>query len=327
VSRQAFDKKIEALLALRGAAKAPGTVAQLRKALKDKSNYLVSKAAALVGELGLHVLVADLLEAFDRHLSGGANSDPQCWAKNAIAQALRDLDHRDPDIFLRGIAYFQPEPVWGGQQDTAVTLRSSCALALAHCSMDDYEIMERLVDLLGDPERPVRIDAIRAMAQMSSREAQLALRVKAIAGDADVDVIGQCLMSLLDIAPLEQLGFVAGFLRAKGEVALEAIAALGECREVQAVHILTSAWHSARDHETRQAILLALGVSRHTEAMTFLLGLLESSDIDFAKSAIGALAGGRFRERAREPAAAILVHRKDRALLSLFDTQFGGGEV
>ena len=42
-------------------------------------------------------------------------TDPQCWAKNAIVKALKDLNHDDPAVFLRGIEHVQMEPVWGGR--------------------------------------------------------------------------------------------------------------------------------------------------------------------------------------------------------------------
>ena len=48
--KAAFERKLEALAALRGAG-AEQTLAPLRKALKDRSNYVVKKAAELAGEL------------------------------------------------------------------------------------------------------------------------------------------------------------------------------------------------------------------------------------------------------------------------------------
>ena len=322
MSRRAFDKKVEALLALRAAPLSTATVEQLGKALQDKSNYVVSKAAALVGELGVKALVQGLRSAFGLHLEGGAKSDPQCWAKNAIIQALRDLDHRDPDVFLSGLSHFQFEPVWGGRQDTAAALRGNCALALVQTALDDYTIRERLVDLLGDPERPVRVDAVRAMAQMANREAQLALRLKAIVGDAEPEVVGQCFAALLDLNPLDHLGFVAKFLKAGDDAALEAIAALGECREACAVDVLRAAWPDARRHHAGRAMVRALGASRHDQSVAFLMELLTESDVDIAADVITALAQSRFRERARGPVAAILETRRDRTLLSLYHREF-----
>ena len=59
--------------------------------------------------------------------------DPQCWGKNAVAKALKELEHREAAPYLRGTAHIQMEPVWGGQQDTAGPLRGICLLALPAC--------------------------------------------------------------------------------------------------------------------------------------------------------------------------------------------------
>jgi hypothetical protein len=51
--KEAFERKLEALASLRAAPTPEAAVDPLHKALKDRSNYLVSKAAALAGELSL----------------------------------------------------------------------------------------------------------------------------------------------------------------------------------------------------------------------------------------------------------------------------------
>ena len=95
--KEAFERKLEALAALRAAASPEAAIDPLRKALKDRSNYLVSKAATLAGELRLTALAPDLLHAFDRFMTGPSKTDPQCWAKDAIVKALKDLNHDDKD--------------------------------------------------------------------------------------------------------------------------------------------------------------------------------------------------------------------------------------
>src|SRR6202011_1733004 len=92
--KEAFDRKIELLRELRSSPDDPATADKLRKALRDRSNYVVSKAAAVISDLSLVDLVPDLLAAFERFLIDPVKSDPQCWAKIAIAKALKDLGHR-----------------------------------------------------------------------------------------------------------------------------------------------------------------------------------------------------------------------------------------
>jgi len=137
VAKQAFEKKLAELEALRHASD-PATVRDaLRNALKDRNNYLVSKAAAMVGDLRIEDLMDDLIAAFGRFFADPVKSDPQCWAKNAIAKALKDLGCRQASVFRRGVDHVQLEPVWGGSADSAATLRGACTLALADCQMDD----------------------------------------------------------------------------------------------------------------------------------------------------------------------------------------------
>ena len=122
MGKQSFDRKVEEIAELRSAPEETA-LPQLRKALKDRSNYVVAKAAAIAGERQFHSLEPDLLAAFERFMSDPAKSDPQCWAKNALAKALKDLSLNDPAVFFRGIAHFQLEGTWGGNVDTAATLR------------------------------------------------------------------------------------------------------------------------------------------------------------------------------------------------------------
>jgi hypothetical protein len=101
--KEAFDRKLEALSALRANPGAPETTAQLRRALKDRSNYVVSKAVAIIADLRLEGMIPDLLTAFDRSLIDGAKTDPQCWAKNAIVKALKKHDRGLADAVYSGV--------------------------------------------------------------------------------------------------------------------------------------------------------------------------------------------------------------------------------
>ncbi len=261
-----FDDKIAAIEALRtdpANAREP-----LRKALKDRNNFVCSKAASMAGRLLLPELIPDLLEAFERFLKDPAKTDPQCWAKIAIVKALKDLGHFDPAVYLSGIAHKQTFV------DAESTLRGACALALVACSLPRDAILLHLADVLADPEMRVRMDAARAIAQLPGHDSILMLRVKAQAGDKEPAVIGQCFLSLLGIDPRGSIPFVARYLAAKNEdLRFEAAAALGECPDQAAVEALIARWRVERDPEMKRAIVLSLGVSRTAEAKEFLAGL------------------------------------------------------
>ena len=145
--KEAFEKKLEALTALRSSPEE--AVDALRKDPEGSQQLPGSKAAALAGELRLTELLPDLVRAFDRFMTDPAKTDPQCWAKNAIVKALKDLNHDDPAVFLRGMEHVQMEPVWGDPPvaDSAIALRGACALALVACSLDRQTILTRLIDL------------------------------------------------------------------------------------------------------------------------------------------------------------------------------------
>lgn len=211
-------------------------------------------------------------------MKDAAKTDPNCWAKNAIIKTLKDLGHEDPEVYLRGIAHVQMEPVWGGRADSAGALRGACALALVACSLPRDAILLYLADALADAEMRVRADAARAIGQLPGQDSILMLRVKAQAGDKEPAVIGQVFLSLLGMDARGSIPFVARFLTAANEdVRFEAAAALGECPELLAVETLIARWRMERDVEMKRAIVLSLGVSRVPEAREFLEGLDKDS--------------------------------------------------
>lgn len=313
---------MEALDALRAATSLPATVEQLRKALKDRNNYIASKAAAIAGELGLRDLVTDLETAFRRFLVDPVKSDPQCWAKNAIVKALKDLDYSEAEFYLSGLKHFQPEPVWGRKEDTAATLRGACALALVSCPLPRFGILTHLVEALAsDPAESVRVDAARAIAQLSGPDSVLLLRLKALCGDREAGVVGQCFAALCEMSPQDSIPFVAGFLYAENpDLRVEAAAVLGECHEPAAVAMLEKHWRAHSDPDTRRAILLSLGASRHIAAADFLLSVVADGMSEDAANAIRSLAASRFRDDYRERIAAVVESRTN--LLETFKKEF-----
>lgn len=317
MGKQAFDKKMEAVAALRDPP-------EIRKALKDRNNFLVSKAAKIAGELGLQQLIPDLSSAFDRFMTDPVKSDPKCWAKNAIAKSLKDLGHDDVSLFVRGLKHIQMEPSFGPPVDSALTLRGTCAMALVACPLPRMEILKYLVDALGaDPAKPVRMDATRAIAQIPGPDSILLLRLKARVGDRDAEVTGQCFVSLLEIDAREQLPFVEDFLRGPDpDARLEALAALGECHDPEATAAIIRYDQTNPSPEMKRAILLTLGVSRHTIAADFLLKAAGNERPEQAILAIQSLARSRFHEEYQERLRAVVAAREDAKLTAALEKEF-----
>jgi HEAT repeat protein len=265
-------------------------VAGLRKALLDRVNLVVAKAARTVTELRLRELIPELLAAFDRLFVEAVERDTQCWAKNAIAKALTELDYRESAPFLRGSRHIQMEAVWNGRQDTAQTLRGICLLALASCNdMPRAQILRLLVDSMADEAQTVRVEAVRAVAEMDGEEAALVLRLKARLGDREAPVTGQVFDSLLRLERDAALPLVAEFLDGAEDVREEAALALGSSRTAGAVEILLNALPRARDPYFRKTVLRALSASRQEKAMNFLLGLVKEGIRADADGALEAL--------------------------------------
>jgi HEAT repeat protein len=325
VSRaSAFSQKLAALDSLRSEPDAPVTQEHLRKALKDRNNYVVARAASVCADLRLDALIPDLLSAFDRFFQNATKSDPRCMAKAEIASALRRLGHHAADAYLRGIAHVQFEPTWGGRADTAATLRGTCALALSECPLDDLEILSYLADLLADPEDTVRVDAARAIEQLNRIEGALLLRLKLLLGDQQPAVMGQCFESLLSLAPPGVVVFLTRFLHSSNqEVQLEAASALAQCRDPQAVTILRQYWQDPfLPDDIRHALLINLGASPLAEAAEVLLEVIAREPLPLASTALTALANSRFQTDFRPRIVAAVTQRDSAQLTSLYAEKF-----
>jgi len=193
--------------------------------------------------------------------------------------------------------------------------------------MDDLEILTHLTARLADPAKPVRIDTAVAIAQLGQPAGGLLLRLKALLGDQEAEVTGQCFVSLLDLDPRESIGFIEGFLKsADEEVRSEAAGALAQARQPVAIAILKQFWEGPLSPELRRALLLSLGTSPLAEAGEFLLSVLENGSCEAAEWALEALAPNRFRGGMRERIAAIVGGRGDARLKQVFEREFQNGE-
>src|SRR5689334_19745412 len=235
-----IERELQSLAELRSAEPSEARDRALRKALGDKVNVIVAKAAALTGEMELRALIPDLLAAFERLLIHPVKADPKCWAKEAIAKALKDLGHADSTIFLKGAQHVQMEPVWGGEGDTATTLRATCTLALLQCTdLTRDDKLWAVMRLLTESSPSMRRDAALALESLEGRESALLLRIKARMGDVDFTVTGQVFESLLKVEGEAAVPFIVEFLRTPiTEVREEAALALGASRLPAAVTAL-----------------------------------------------------------------------------------------
>jgi hypothetical protein len=263
----------------------------LRKALGDRVNLVVAKAARIAAERQLQALLPDLLQAFSRLFEDPVRRDPQCWGKTALAAALKDLGHSESAQYLRGLRHRQMEPVWGGEADTAENLRGTCLLALVACpDLDRGEALRCFVDALAEKAHTIRVEAARALGQMAGDEGALVLRLKARLGDESAAVTGQVFDSILAIEGAQALPFLAGFLKRADECGEEAALAIGSSRLEEGFDLLRQAWDGARDRQFRAVLLRAISLSRLDAALEWLLDLVRSGRLADAMAALEALA-------------------------------------
>jgi hypothetical protein len=328
MAKRRIEDDLERIGALRDAAP-DAAVPALRKALADRVNLVVAKAAQTVAAMQLRDLIPDCQRAFDRLFDDPVRRDPQCWGKNALAQALKDLDHDESEPFVHGLHHVQMEPVWGGQEDTATTLRGTCVLALVHCrDLPRAAILRHLADALADPVASVRVEAARALELMDGDDSALLLRLKARLGDELPQVTGQAIESLLAIEGESGLPFAAEFLRAESsETAQEAALAVGTSRLPGAVSILREAWERSRNPEMRSVLLRAVSVTRQPEAIDFLTGLLVSGRRAESAAATEALAIHRETEDVRDRVAQAVERTGSEELEQLFQRMFGAART
>ena len=322
MSKKAFEQQLAALDELRNST-APSAVEGLRKALTNRNNYLVAKAAQIGAQSGLVDLISELLSAFDRFLVDPSKSDPQCWAKNAVIQALADLGHNNSAVYVRGLRHVQMEPVWGGQEDTAGPLRARCALALVQCQdLSDLAVLSHLVEPLVDRDKTVRMEAARAIGRLGRAEAALLLRLRALVGDKESEVLGACFAAVLEIEGEAGIDFVGRFLAGEDDVVAEAALALGGMHDARALRMLQDRQERERDPYLIEVLLTAIGLTRLPDAVESLVKLVEA-DSPKAVAAVQALASARISEETRGRLAKAVESSGNARLCAAFEKHFG----
>jgi HEAT repeat protein len=318
---RSLEAKLATVRALRGASGSPETLDALRIALGDPLNFVVAEAATIVADSGHTSLAGELVAAFDRFLDNPVKKDAQCRAKIAIAEALNKLEFADEEFFWRGARYFQYEPVWGGEQDSAAPVRVASAFGLVRTRA--FGLMPFLVDFLCDPEKPARIGAAQALTYSESEAAYLVLRLKARLGDKDPEVISECFNGLLALKPDEGVPLVAEFLHANDKAIQEAaILALGDSRRKEAFEILKKYWETCIDSELKEIALMALALLRLPPATDFLLELVAAESEPTARSALSALALHRYDDRLRDRTASAVAQNGRPSVRTHFEKSF-----
>ena len=270
------DAKINALSDIVAREQGEAVTSALRKALKDRSNFLVGKAATWCQETLSYDLINDLHTAYERFMRNPLKTDKTCAAKRCIATALYELDYDNTDFYRSAISYQQIEPVYGGHVNTSIDVRCVSALGLmAHGNADD---LFYILELLHDSEAQARIGALKAIALAQPFHAELILRQKIISGDPASEVVNEAFNRLMHVGAERSLDFVAKYLHEDDVQAQAAAWALGESKLEDALTILIEASEQtliSLDNET--TFLQAIALLRSQKAIDYLLLQVEEA--------------------------------------------------
>jgi hypothetical protein len=315
------DQALQAIRSIRDTPESFDLKRDLAPFLKHKSNHVAAAAASTAERLEAVALAVDLVEAFLELMKDPAKRDPGCEALIAIAKALVAMDDPAAKVYFAGVHHVQMEGSFGPPIDAAAPLRGLCAQGLARMGHPDALI--ECVNLLADKEVPARVGAIRAIADSGDIAGTFLLRLKALLGDKDDEVIGECFSGLLRLAPGPSLEFVAGFLSSRSdEIAEVAAFALAESHVLAAFPLLRKAWDETVQAERKRALLHAIALLRLDEAVEFLLSRVAEDREPAAGDAVSALALYSRDESVRKRVEEIVGKRKSPALKGMFEREF-----
>ena len=319
--RPSTEDALAAIHAIRQTPEKRDLARDLAPFLRHKSNHVVAAAATTAERLETGGLAPDLVAAFERLMGNPAKLDPGCKALIAIAQALVQMDDPAAKVYFAGIRHFQREGSFGPPVDVAAPLRGLCARGLAR--MGHPGALLECVTLLADPEIPARTGAVRAIGESGRPEGVLLLRLKALLGDKEIEVVGECFGSLFGLDPAGSVDFVAQFLKSDADgMAEQAALALGESRKAAAFPILRDAWETGGARELRRTLLTAIALLRVDEALEFLLERLGAESGPVAADALAGLAFYARDEAVLARVEAIVRERGDGALEAVFAREF-----
>ena len=315
------DQALRAIRAIRDSPESYDLKRDLAPFLRHKSNHVAAAAASTVERLEVGTLAQDLVDAFLDLMKDPAKRDQGCEALIAMAKALVAMDEPAAKVYFAGVHHVQMEGSFGPPVDAAAPLRGLCAQGLAR--MGHPDALLECVNLLADKEVPARVGAIRAIADSGDIAGTLLLRLKALLGDKEDEVIGECFAGLIRLAPGPSLDFVAGFLRsASDEIRERAALALGESRLAAAFPILREAWVGTAQASRRRTLLLSIAMLRLDEAVEFLISRVAEDREAAAGDALAALGLYGRDETVRRRVEEIVGDRGSTGLRAVFEREF-----
>ena len=131
-----------------------------------------------------------------------------------------------------------------------------------------------LLEPLTDTDKTVRIEAARAIGQVGGASAALLLRLRALLGKDEPEVLGAVYSALLSVEGARAIALVAAALKEGDDLAAEAAFALAETRAAEALAALIARLRAGADAWFSSVLLSAIALTRLPEAIDFLLALI-----------------------------------------------------
>jgi HEAT repeat protein len=299
-----IEQALDELAAVRKDPASEASRDRLARGLASPSNLVIAKAANLVREYKLAGHSAAMADAFARLMADPYKLDKGAAALTAIAQGLLETraGAEAELVYRAGVRHVQRDGP-PGDPDTAGRLRGYCGLGLADLKTRDA--MAQLADLLADPEPAARVAAARGLGRAGPAEAALVLRLKLRLGDANADVLGECMAGMLLLDPAGSLPAVVERLsHDEPEVRDAAAMALGESRLTAGLSPLCEHFAREPDAQSRKTALLAISLLRSSAAVDYLVNAVGTFPVNDAVAAVEALGlyrhDGVLRERVKE---------------------------
>ena len=281
--KRTLEAELAKLSSLRNLSSADATP-EVAKALTDRNNLIVAKAADLALHHHLTGLVSNVAAAFPRFLENSTASDPQCWAQNALAKTLAAFAFQDQELFLHGHA---PHPsLREAGEDRLIPLELSAVpvpwRSFSAANLIAIAFLGYLVPVLTDKELSVRVNVVRAIEQVGTDSATLLLRLLAELASEAPEVLSACYSGVLAIEGLSALDWVARFLGPGDDPAAEAAMAIAQTHSREAFRLLQPVFGAARDRWFRTTVLTAIALTRQQEATDWLISLIAKGGVQAA---------------------------------------------
>ena len=148
--------------------------------------------------------------------------------------------------------------------------------------------MGHLIELASDKDKAVRTEAMRAIEQVGSPPASLLLRLRAVLGADEPEVLGACYSGILRLEGVKAIPWIARFLASADDNAAEAALAIAGTHSCEGFNALQECFATADDPWWRSVLLSALALTRQDAAVEFLLELVGTESLN-AEAAIEAI--------------------------------------